>query len=53
MKKTTWILVRTVFKDGTVEWQVSDGPAGNRSASYDFLCKKEAVKFLQNLNSSD
>ena len=42
-----WIIV---YSSDYKEWQVSDGPVGERSCSYDFNTKEEAEKFLERLN---
>jgi len=42
-----WIIV---YADG--EWQVSDGPVGNRSTSYDFNTKEEAEECLERLRGN-
>lgn len=35
------------------EWQVSDGPIGDRSCSYDFDTKAEAEEYLKWLKEKD
>jgi len=42
-----WIIV---YADG--EWQVSDGPVGDRSTSYDFNTKEEAEDCLERLKDN-
>jgi len=46
-----WIIIKSKMKDGTFEYQVSDGKAGERTVSYDFSnladakkCKQELIK---------
>ena len=49
-KKTDWIIV---YSSDYEEWQVSDGPVGNRGCSYDFKTKEEAEQFLKELRQDD
>jgi len=42
VKKSDWIIV---YAYG--EWQVSDGPVGKRSTSYDFKTRKEAEEWVK------
>lgn len=46
---TSWRIIRSEMPDGSVEFQVSDGPRGNRSTSYDFDNLKEAEEMLSGL----
>jgi hypothetical protein len=46
---TSWGIIRAEMPDGSVEFQVSDGPIGNRSTSYDFDNLKEAEEMLSGL----
>lgn len=41
-----------VVKAGEIEYQVSDGPAGNRSVSYDYATLEEAVKYCNEVNAT-
>jgi hypothetical protein len=50
---TSWGIVRAEMPDGTVEFQVSDGPLGNRSTSYDFDNLKEAEEMLSALRTME
>ena len=50
---TSWGIVRAEMPDGTVEFQVSDGPRGNRSTSYDFDNLKEAEEMLSALRTME
>ena len=43
---TSWGIIRAEMPDGSVEFQVSDGPRGRRSTSYDFDDLKEAEEML-------
>ena len=45
-----WIIV---YSSDYEEWQVSDGPVGNRGSSYDFKTKEEAEQFLKELRQED
>lgn len=37
-----------VVPDGTLEWQMSDGPSGQRGSSSDFLSLIEALEYFPN-----
>ena len=38
---------------GTPEWQVSDGPPGQRGGSVDFLSLEEALRFIEHENPGE
>ena len=44
-----WGIIMAEMPDGTVEFQVSDGPRGKRSTSYDFDNLKDAQQYLEAL----
>ncbi len=44
-----WIIIYAPDVD---EWQVSDGPIGNRGTSYDFKTKKEAEECLERIQNT-
>tara|TARA_Y100000114_G_scaffold57986_1_gene53058 strand:- start:173 stop:340 length:168 start_codon:yes stop_codon:yes gene_type:complete len=44
-----WIIV---YASDIDEWQVSDGPVGERGISYDFKTKEEAEEYLKCLKKS-
>ena len=46
MKAEDWIIVYAPDID---EWQVSDGPVGERGISYDFKTKQEAMMYVANI----
>lgn len=46
MSYKDWIIVYSPDID---EWQVSDGPVGERGVSYDFKTKQEAEHFMMQL----
>ena len=48
-----WGIIRAEMPDGTVEFQVSDGPRGKRSTSYDFDNLKDAQKYLEALRTME
>ena len=41
-----WVIV---YDPDVDEWQVSDGPVGERSMSYDFKTRKEAEEWVKYL----
>jgi len=50
---TSWGIIRAEMPDGSVEFQVSDGPRGRRSTSYDFDDLKEAEEMLSALRTME
>ena len=50
---TSWEIIRAEMPDGSIEFQVSDGPSGNRSTSYDFDDLKEAEQMLSALRTME
>ena len=50
---TSWGIIRAEMPDGSVEFQVSDGPRGKRSTSYDFDDLKEAEEMLAALRTME
>jgi len=50
---TSWGIIRAEMPDGSVEFQVSDGPRGKRSTSYDFDDLKEAEEMLSALRTME
>ena len=48
-----WRIIRAAMPDGTVEFQVSDGPVGKRSTSYDFDNLQDAQKCLEALRTGE
>jgi len=50
---TSWGIIRAEMPDGSVEFQVSDGPCGRRSTSYDFDNLKEAEEMLSALRAME
>ncbi len=48
-----WGIIRAEMPDGTIEFQVSDGPRGNRSTSYDFDNLKDAQQYLEALRTME
>ena len=44
-----WGIIKAEMPDGTLEFQVSDGPVGKRSTSYDFDNLKDAQQYLEAL----
>jgi len=53
MTMTSWGIIRAEMPDGSVEFQVSDGPRGRRSTSYDFDNLKEAEEMLSALRAME
>ena len=45
--KVKWVLVYFTGYGDEYPWQVSDGPVGNRTMSYDFKTKAEAEVWLK------
>lgn len=43
-KVSDWIIV---YDPNIDEWQVSDGPVGERSTSYDFKTREEAEEWIK------
>jgi len=43
-KVSDWIIV---YDPNIAEWQVSDGPVGERSTSYDFKTREEAEEWIK------
>jgi len=50
---TSWGIIRAEMPDGSIEFQVSDGPRGRRSTSYDFDDLKEAEEMLSALRTME
>lgn len=44
-----WYIIKSKMKDGTFEYQVSDGKVGERTVSYDFNTLAEAKKEWEKL----
>ena len=44
-----WLIIKSVMKDGTFEYQVSNGEVGKRTVSYDFDTLTKAKKCQQKL----
>ena len=43
----SWIIVKSKMRDGTFEYQVSDGKVGERTVSYDFKTLAKARNFIR------
>tara|TARA_E500000318_G_scaffold64791_1_gene59836 strand:+ start:76 stop:270 length:195 start_codon:yes stop_codon:yes gene_type:complete len=50
---TSWGIIKAEMPDGSVEFQVSDGPRGKRSTSYDFDDLTEAKQMLEALRTME
>ena len=48
-----WRIIKGEMPDGTVEFQVSDGPVGGRTESYDFDNLKDAQQYLEALRTME
>ena len=53
MNKEVWRVIEGIYKDDTIEYQVSDGDCFTRGTSYDFNNVKEAREYCQQLNRED
>ena len=48
-----WRIIEAEMPDGTIEFQVSDGPMGKRSTSYDFDNLEDAQQYLEALRTME
>ena len=49
----TWKIIEGKSPEGKVEYQVSDGDVGERTISYDFSNKQEAIECCNEENAND
>ena len=49
----TWRIIKGKSPEGKVEYQVSDGDVGERTFSYDFNNKQEAIECCKKENEDD
>lgn len=47
---TEWWIVPATLESGITEYQISDGPPGERGLSYDFTDLEEGIKFITAMN---
>ena len=48
--RDTWRIIKGKSPEGKVEYQVSDGDVGERTISYDFSNKQEAIECCKKEN---